>query len=87
MPAHCSYVVRIDAFAHPAMPETTSDELDETDLEAQMRELIEQMKHLTSEELQDQVHRRLEFNLCRPCQVNFLSNPLGRPSENRASNN
>ena len=31
------------------------------------------------DDLQDQVHRRFEFKLCRPCQAKFLANPLGRP--------
>ena len=37
------------------------------------------MEHASADELQDQVFRRLEFRLCRPCQMQFLANPLGKP--------
>ena len=44
-----------------------------------MRELLEQMKDMSADELQDQVHRRFEFKLCRTCHMRFLVNPLGKP--------
>jgi hypothetical protein len=34
---------------------------------------------MSDEELQDQVHRRFEYKICRQCQVKFLANPLGKP--------
>jgi hypothetical protein len=73
------YVVKMEVYADPSMPAVTTDDLEEKDLAAGMQELIDQMKGMTADELQDQVHRRFEFKLCRGCQVKFLANPLGRP--------
>ena len=80
---HESYVVRIDVFADPSVPPTAGDALQAADFEAQVADLLEQMKHLSADELQDDVHRRFEYRLCRPCQRRFLANPLGRPREAR----
>ncbi len=84
---HESYVVRIDVFADPSMPPTTAEELAAADFDATMAALLEQMKHLTAEQLQDDVHRRFEYRLCRPCQRGFLLNPLGQPREPWAGRN
>ena len=84
---HGHYIVRIDVFADPDMPAVTSEEMAEADYQQAMKELIEQMKGMSAEELQDQVHRRMEFKLCRPCQMRFLANPLGKPRLRRPANN
>jgi hypothetical protein len=73
------YVVRIDVFADPAMPEMTGEQLAALDPEAAMVALIEQMKEMSADELQDDVHRRFEFRVCRACQRKVLANPLGLP--------
>jgi hypothetical protein len=87
IPLHGHYVVRIDVFADPSMPQLSGDELAEMSLDQAMAELIEQMKHLSAEELQDQVHRRFEYRLCRPCQMRFIANPLGKPRTLRPGGN
>jgi hypothetical protein len=87
VPAHAHYVVRIDIFADPSMPETTSDELAAMDFDAVFAQLIEQMKSMTADELQDQVHRRFEYRLCPACQRKFLANPLGLPRVKKAAQN
>ena len=87
VPAHAHYVVRIDVFADPAMPQTSSDELAEMDFDRTFAELIEQMKTMTADELQDQVHRRFEYRICPACQRKFLANPLGLPREKRPTTN
>jgi hypothetical protein len=79
IPPHAHYVVRIDVFADPTMPQMSTEELEEMDSDETFRKLIEQMKLMTEEELQDQVHRRFEFKLCPKCQREFLVNPLGKP--------
>jgi hypothetical protein len=76
---HGHYVVKMEVYADPSMPAVTTDELEEKEFGEGMKELIEQMKGMSAEELQDQVHRRFQFRLCRGCQVKFLANPLGRP--------
>ena len=76
---HVSYVVRIDVFADPTVPATSGEELAAADFDQQVADLLEQMKGLSAEELQDDVHRRFEYRICRPCQRRFLANPLGKP--------
>jgi len=87
VPKHAHYVVRIDVFADPAMPQTSSEELAEMDFDAAFAELIEQMKSMTADELQDQVHRRFEYRICPACQRKFLANPLGMPREKKTPQN
>ena len=84
---HESYVVRIDVFADPSVPPTTAEQLAGADFDQQVADLLEQMKHLSADDLQDDVHRRFEYRICRPCQRRFLANPLGRPREARAGKN
>ncbi len=87
IPPHGHYVVRIDVFADPELPELTAEEVAKLNFDAEMKKLLEQMRHLSEEELQDQVHRRFEYKICRPCQVKFLANPLGKPREKGVGGN
>ena len=78
-PPHAHYVVRIDVYADPSVPEMSTDELEATDFDQTFTDLLDQMQQLSADDLQDDVHRRFEFKLCRPCQRRFLANPLGLP--------
>jgi len=78
MAPHEHYVVRIDVFADPELPAVTAAELAAAN-DGEMQKLLEQMKHMTAEELQDQVFRRVEFRICPACHAPFLANPLGKP--------
>jgi len=84
---HSHYVVRIDVFADPALPNMSTEELEMMDMDATFTKLLEQMKSMSADELQDQVHRRFEYRLCRECQKKFLSNPLGKPRALRIAEN
>jgi len=84
---HAHYIVRIDVFADPTLPQISVEELASNSLDNAMAELIEHMKTMSTEELKDQVHRRFEYTLCRACQVNFLQNPLGKPRFRQAGAN
>src|SRR3954451_11435882 len=84
---HESYVVRIDVFADPSVPPTTGEELAAIDFDQTVADLMEQMKHLSADDLQDDVHRRFEYRICRPCQRRFLVNPLAKPRQVRAGEN
>jgi len=81
------YVVKIDVFADPEMPAVTSEEMEEADYQSAMEELLKQMEGMSADELQDQVHRRFEFKLCRACQMRFLVNRLGKPRQARVGEN
>jgi hypothetical protein len=87
VPSHGHYIVRIDVFADPEMPAVSSEELEEADYQQAMKELLKQMKDMSADDLQDQVHRRFEFKLCRLCQMRFLVNPLGKPRHIRQARN
>jgi hypothetical protein len=62
----------------------STEEMEEMELDQTMRNLIEQMKHMTADELQDQVARRFEYRLCRPCQMEYLVDPLGPRARGKA---
>ena len=81
IPPHCHYIVRIDVLADPAMPPITQDQIEETDFDEALARLIKEMEHLSASDLQDQVHRRFEYRICRFCQFHFLANPLGKPRQ------
>ena len=87
LPPHGFYVVRIDLFAEPSMPAVSSDVLEEMDLDETIRRLLEQMEHMSAEEMQDQVFRRFEYAVCALCHKELLSNPLGRPRGSRTGDN
>jgi translation initiation factor IF-2 len=79
IPPHAHYIVKIEVLADPSAPEMSSEELEETDWQRAMEALVEEMKQFTAEELEEQVYKRFEFQICRPCQIRFLANPLGKP--------
>jgi hypothetical protein len=87
LPPHGFYLVRIDVYAEPSLPDVDSDQLEEMDLDQTMKKLIAQMKHMSADDLQDQVHRRFEYALCADCQQVFLSNPLGKPRARKVGDN
>lgn len=71
------YIVRMDIFADPAVPPIDTGA--GVGPGAGIAALLEQMRNMTAEELQDQVHRRFEFKVCGACQRLILNNPLGQP--------
>ena len=87
LPKHASYVVRMDVFADPTMPALGTEDLEETDFGETLDKLLEEMKGLTADDLQDGVHRRFEYRLCPACHPRFLANPLGKPRVARAGKN
>lgn len=87
IPPGADYVVKIEVYADPAIPTMSGEDLEEIDFDQTFAELIEEMKHLTADDLQDDVHRHFEYRLCRPCQRKFLANPLGKPRDNRPGEN
>ena len=82
-----SYVVRIDVYADPTLPTISTEELDESDPEAKVADLLKEMEHLSADDLQDQVHRRFEFRVCARCQRGVIANPLGLPRRTREGEN
>src|SRR5690349_10977195 len=54
---HEHYIVRIEVLADPTMPPIQTSELEKHDYDKTMQDLLDEMKHLTADDLQDQVHR------------------------------
>ena len=87
IPPHAHYIIKMDIFADPAMPQIDLDELEEKDTKGEMIELLNEMAKLSDDELQDMVSRQFEFRICRPCQAQFLANPLGKPRQRKTREN
>ena len=79
IPMHAYYIVKIEVFADPSMPPLTTEELKKQDFDQGFKDLMAELNEYTTDELQDLVHRRFEFRLCRACQLRFIANPLGLP--------
>ena len=82
-----SYVVQMEVFAEPSVAPVSGEQLAAIDFDQTYTDLLDQMKDMTADDLQDDVHRRFEFRVCRPCQRRFLANPLGKPRDVRAGQN
>ena len=87
LPEQGHYIVRIDVFADPSVPPVSAEQLAATDFDAELESLLKEMEQFTADDLQDQVHRRFEYRVCRPCQVRFLANPLGLPRKRKEGEN
>jgi len=81
------FVVRIEVVADPSMPAISNKDLEAMNAEQSFDDLLKQMQGMTSDELQDGVHRRFEYKLCPACHKQFLTNPLGVPRKRRNSEN
>src|SRR5436305_11918621 len=84
---HESFIVRIDVYADPTLPQISSEELAAIDSSTEMANLLEQMQEMSADDLQDGVHRAFEYRLCAACHKNFLANPLGLPRQQRPGSN
>ena len=83
VPQHAHYELRIEVVADPSMPEIDKEDLEEMDFDQTFQKLIAQMEHMTAQEAEDQVYKRMEFKLCPQCQREFIANPLGKPRKKR----
>ena len=70
------YLVRIEAVADPTPPSFSEEDL-RGDPRQQIQQLIDQMRHLSEQELLDQVYRRLTLYLCVPCYRKWIEDPTG----------
>jgi hypothetical protein len=57
----------------------TAQQIAASDLNTTLSEVLAQIQHMSTDELQDGVHRRMEFRLCAGCHRAYLANPLGIP--------
>jgi hypothetical protein len=69
------YIAKIEVFAAADPLEITLDDL-LRDSRREMDTLLEECKHLTEEQLMRDVYVKLEFDLCRACQKDYVTDPL-----------
>jgi hypothetical protein len=69
------YEVTIEVKAAYDPMELTAEDLAQ-DRSSQMSSLIEKLSDLSASEAEDQVYRRMAFDLCLSCQKIYLKNPL-----------
>jgi hypothetical protein len=74
------YLVRIEVLAAYDPMELTEHDL-ASDRREEIERLLDQMRHADPQALQDQVYRRMQFDLCPGCQRRYLAGPLPRPSD------
>ena len=71
------YAVRIEAVADPTPPTISPEDLERMDLDAELARLLDQMRHMTEQEMKDQVYRRMTIHLCGPCYRGWIEDPTG----------
>lgn len=79
------YQVRIEVLAAYDPMEITRADL-ERDLEGEMKQLLESMENMDPADLESQVYRRFEFDLCPHCQREYLRDPLGAGRSDQSQN-
>lgn len=70
------YVVRIEAFPIPELPPQTMADL-ETDFDEELARIVEEAGRMSSQELMDQVYRKLLIHLCPQCYCSWIEDPVG----------
>ena len=71
------YILKMAVYAAYDPMEVTTEDLAK-DRRAEMAELVEKMKQMDPEALEESVYKSMTFDLCLDCQRAFLKNPLGR---------
>ena len=85
VPRHASYILRIEVVTNPSTPAMDTDT--NPDPATEIDSLLDQMKHYSADELQDQVYRKFELHLCSQCHPHYLANPLGLPRKDSPGHN
>ena len=69
------YIVNIQVFAAYDPMELTAEDL-ARDHRAELEALVEKLKRMDPEKVQDSVYRDFTFHLCPACQEAYLKDPL-----------
>ena len=69
------YILKVEVYAAYDPMELTDDDLKASRLK-EIRELVKRMEHMDPKELEDQVYKKLTFDLCPACRKKYLSRPL-----------
>jgi hypothetical protein len=68
------YLVKIEAYPLPELPPLTLEDL-LRDFDDEMAQILEEAKDLSSQEMMDQVYRRLIIYLCPGCYGQWIEDP------------
>lgn len=71
------YVVDIRVYAAADPMELTQADLDKDHL-AEMRRILDAIKHRDAQELEDEIHQEFTFHLCPMCRKVYVKDPIGR---------
>jgi hypothetical protein len=71
------YVVKVEVFA-VLDPAASNDADDDCEHLEEIQEILENLDAAEDDQIGDDVHHRLRFDLCPECRKKFLQNPLGR---------
>jgi hypothetical protein len=69
------FILRIEAFAAAGRLEFSEEDL-QRDHEAEIRRMLAELEKQSPDQIEDQVYRKLRFDLCPACHRKFLANPL-----------
>jgi len=69
------YIARIEVFAAYDPMEIAPGDV-QTDRSDEIAQLLEQLREADPQELQDQVYKSFQFDLCPTCQKKYLADPL-----------
>ena len=70
------YVVRIEVFAADEAPEKKAHFSGESDFQSEVKKLLDEIAGTDPRELEEGVHKFFKFDLCRPCQREYIKNPI-----------
>jgi len=77
------YTVKIQVFAAYDEMEISGKDLLKSH-KKEIKELIEQARNMTEEELMRDVYVELQFDLCRACQREYVKQPIVPPPEEQS---
>jgi hypothetical protein len=70
------YVVKIEISA--AFDPVVADDESDRDHLQEIQDILEQLEGVDTNEVSDDIHQQLRFDLCPECRRRFSKNPLGR---------
>ena len=70
------YVVSIEVFAPYEILEINEEDLLKEDFESEIRACLKQMRTMDPEDLEPDVYKSFHFTVCRPCQQDYIRDPL-----------
>jgi len=77
------FVAKIQLYAAADPLEISAEELT-ADIREKIRRLVDEMKDMDPQELQDSVFRQFQFDLCPKCRQRYIEDPLPQAAPSSA---